>query len=82
MLEQGFVDEVQRLRQRGDLTTDLPAVRAVGYRQLWSFLEGDLSFAEARDAAIAANRRTLSRLEERLAELRCAKQVVMKRATA
>ena len=40
---------------RGDLTTDLPAVRAVG-RQLWPFLEGDLSFAEARDAAIVATR--------------------------
>lgn len=61
MLEQGFVDEVQRLRQRGDLTTDLPAVRAVGYRQLWSFLEGDLSFAEARDAAIAATRQLAKR---------------------
>ena len=35
MLEQGFIEEVKTLRNRGDLHEDLPAVRAVGYRQVW-----------------------------------------------
>ncbi|MGZ5577025.1 MAG: tRNA (adenosine(37)-N6)-dimethylallyltransferase MiaA, partial [Methylobacter sp.] len=36
MLEQGFIDEVVALYQRGDLTEKMPSVRAVGYRQAWS----------------------------------------------
>ena len=40
MLARGFVDEVRALRGRGDLTPDLPALRAVGYRQIWDFLDG------------------------------------------
>jgi len=46
MLEQGFVDEVRRLRARGDLCADLPSMRAVGYRQAWAHLEGNLSADE------------------------------------
>ncbi len=41
MLELGFVDEVKALRARGDLHKDLPAIRAVGYRQVWEYLDGD-----------------------------------------
>jgi tRNA dimethylallyltransferase len=37
MLQQGFVQEVQTLRTRGDLHADLPAIRAVGYRQVWQY---------------------------------------------
>ena len=36
MLDAGFVDEVRRLRARGDLHSGLPSMRAVGYRQAWS----------------------------------------------
>ena len=42
MLEHGFIDEVQALRQRGDLHTGLPSMRAVGYRQVWAYLDGEL----------------------------------------
>jgi tRNA dimethylallyltransferase len=35
MIDQGFLDEMQQLRQRGDLTPDLPSMRCVGYRQAW-----------------------------------------------
>ena len=35
MMQAGFLDEVARLRARGDLKPDLPSMRAVGYRQLW-----------------------------------------------
>ncbi|MGF1529327.1 MAG: tRNA (adenosine(37)-N6)-dimethylallyltransferase MiaA, partial [Candidatus Competibacterales bacterium] len=40
MLERGLIQEVQTLRQRGDLTLDTPAMRAVGYRQVWEYLDG------------------------------------------
>ncbi len=39
MVHTGFVQEVQQLRARGDLTADLPAMRSVGYRQFWNLLE-------------------------------------------
>jgi tRNA dimethylallyltransferase len=41
MLAAGFVDEVRRLRARPDLHANLPSMRAVGYRQAWSALDGD-----------------------------------------
>jgi tRNA dimethylallyltransferase len=41
MLAAGLVDEVRRLRARGDLHPDLPAMRCVGYRQVWSALDRD-----------------------------------------
>ncbi|MCF7201573.1 tRNA (adenosine(37)-N6)-dimethylallyltransferase MiaA [Pseudomonas oligotrophica] len=48
MVEQGFVDEVENLRRRGDLHLGLPSMRAVGYRQVWEYLDG----AMTRDAMI------------------------------
>jgi tRNA dimethylallyltransferase len=61
MLRQGFVDEVATLRQRGDLTPDLPSMRSVGYRQAWAHLEGTRTYAEFRAAAIAATRQLAKR---------------------
>ena len=61
MLRQGFVDEVAMLRQRGDLTPDMPSMRSVGYRQAWAHLEGVSSYAEFRAAAIAATRQLAKR---------------------
>ncbi len=61
MLEQGFLEEVRTLRARGDLTATLPAVRAVGYRQLWSHLDGEFGFDEAVQRAIAATRQLAKR---------------------
>lgn len=57
MLEQGFVDEVKRLQQRGDLGAELPAMRAVGYRQAWCYLRGECSHAEMVHDALVATRR-------------------------
>jgi tRNA dimethylallyltransferase len=52
MLRAGLVDEVRALRARGDLHADLPAMRAVGYRQTWAALDaGDLSPLHARGSA-------------------------------
>lgn len=61
MLEEGFVDEVRALRARGDLHTDLPAIRAVGYRQVWQYLAGESSYEEMVEAGIAATRQLAKR---------------------
>jgi tRNA dimethylallyltransferase len=47
MLDEGLVDEVRALRERGDLHPDLPSLRAVGYRQIWSHLAGECDFGTA-----------------------------------
>ena len=68
MLAQGFVDEVRRLRARGDLNPDLPSMRCVGYRQAWEALDtaGDApltsaQLAELRDRGIFATRQLAKR---------------------
>lgn len=67
MLAGGFLDEVRRLRARGDLHPDLPSMRCVGYRQAWEALDaagGTLSAAQAaelRDRGIFATRQLAKR---------------------
>lgn len=54
MMDAGFLEEVRGLHQRGDLHARLPAIRSVGYRQLWEFLEGGVRLDDAvRDAILA-----------------------------
>lgn len=61
MLESGLVDEVRALRERGDLDLDLPAMRAVGYRQMWGYLEGEYDLDRARELVIQATRQLAKR---------------------
>ena len=61
MLEEGFLDEMETLRKRGDLTREMPSMRCVGYRQAWSFLEGEDSFDEMCLKAVAATRQLAKR---------------------
>lgn len=61
MLEAGLVDEVDHLYRRGDLTPDLPSLRAVGYRQVWEYLAGRSNYAEMVERAIAATRQLAKR---------------------
>jgi len=61
MLEQGLVQEVQTLRARGDLHADLPAMRCVGYRQVWEALDSPAPQAEMRDKGIFATRQLAKR---------------------
>jgi len=61
MLEAGFIDEVRGLMERHGLTADHASMRAVGYRQYWSFLKGDIGPEEARSAALAATRQLAKR---------------------
>ncbi len=46
MLSQGFEQEVRALYERGDLNADLPSIRCVGYRQMWEYLDGQISYDE------------------------------------
>ena len=61
MMEAGFEDEVKKLFHRGDLHSDMPSIRAAGYGQLWSYLEGQVSLDEAVERAIIATRQLSKR---------------------
>jgi tRNA dimethylallyltransferase len=54
MLQAGLVDEVRALQRRGDLSVRQPSMRAVGYRQLWSYCRGECTLAEASELAVTA----------------------------
>ncbi|WP_334059606.1 tRNA (adenosine(37)-N6)-dimethylallyltransferase MiaA [Alteromonas sp. S005] len=61
MLEQGFEKEVLKLYERSDLHEELPSIRSVGYRQMWQYLDGQLSYAEMRERGIIATRQLAKR---------------------
>jgi tRNA dimethylallyltransferase len=61
MIQQGFIDEVAGLRMRGDLNLDMPSMRCVGYRQVWQYLEGNLSREEMIYKAVVATRQLAKR---------------------
>jgi tRNA dimethylallyltransferase len=61
MIEAGLVDEVRLLRERSDLHAEHPSMRAVGYRQVWRYLDGHYTLDEASDQAIAATRQLAKR---------------------
>ncbi|TBU94543.1 tRNA (adenosine(37)-N6)-dimethylallyltransferase MiaA [Stutzerimonas kirkiae] len=61
MIEQGFIDEVVALRARGDLSADLPSMRAVGYRQVWEYLDGRFGREEMIGKGVAATRQLAKR---------------------
>ncbi|WP_353571970.1 tRNA (adenosine(37)-N6)-dimethylallyltransferase MiaA [Candidatus Albibeggiatoa sp. nov. BB20] len=61
MLKQGFIHEVEKLYQRGDLHLDLPALRAVGYRQVWLHLAGEWDYDTMVYKGIVATRQLAKR---------------------
>lgn len=61
MVDNGFVDELRRLRERPGVTRDSPAMRAVGYRQFWNYLENECSQEEAKERALFATRQLAKR---------------------
>jgi tRNA dimethylallyltransferase len=61
MIKTGFIDEMTMLFARSDLHAELPAMRAVGYRQAWDWLEGNCTFEQMREKAIAATRQLAKR---------------------
>ena len=61
MLDEGFVEEVVALRSRGDLHSNLPSIRAVGYRQVWDHLDARLTWDEMQERGIIATRQLAKR---------------------
>ena len=61
MLKDGLVEELRALRRKYDLHAGLPSMRCVGYRQAWSFVEGECGKAELRDNGVAATRQLAKR---------------------
>jgi len=61
MIASGFEDEMQTLRARPGLNRGSPAMRSVGYRQFWAYLDGDYSKSEARDRTLFATRQLAKR---------------------
>lgn len=61
MINKGFVEEVRHLYQREDLSLDLPAIRSVGYRQIWQYLNGEFNHEEMCQRCIFATRQLAKR---------------------
>ncbi|HAW60864.1 MAG TPA: tRNA (adenosine(37)-N6)-dimethylallyltransferase MiaA [Pseudomonas sp.] len=61
MVEQGFIEEVEALRCRGDLHPGMPSIRSVGYRQVWEYLDGRSSRDEMVERGIVATRQLAKR---------------------
>ncbi len=61
MLREGFIEEVQALRERGDLDLSKPSMRAVGYRQVWEYLEGRYDYEKMVERGIIATRQYAKR---------------------
>ena len=61
MMEMGFLDEVKSLYERDDCHADLPAIRAVGYRQVWQHLAGDYDLDTSIEKAVIATRQMAKR---------------------
>jgi tRNA dimethylallyltransferase len=61
MMAAGFMEEVRRLRLRGDLNPDLPSMRCVGYRQAWEGLDAAWPDSQVRELGIFATRQLAKR---------------------
>jgi len=61
MLKDGLIEEVDALYRRGDLSEKSPAIRAVGYRQVWAYLAGDHDYETMTERGIIATRQLAKR---------------------
>ncbi|MCN4144505.1 MAG: tRNA (adenosine(37)-N6)-dimethylallyltransferase MiaA [Thiohalomonas sp.] len=61
MIEQGFIEEVQGLFKGGDLDLSLPSMRAVGYRQVWEYLQGKMNKEQMIERGITITRQFAKR---------------------
>ena len=61
MLAQGFIHEVEQLKARADLSLNMASMRAVGYRQVWEYLDGNISQNELEERIIIATRQYAKR---------------------
>lgn len=61
MLQQGLVEEVEKLFNRGDLGPDKPSMRTVGYRQVWQYLNQSIDYTEMEQRGVIATRQLAKR---------------------
>ncbi len=61
MLEQGLLDELRMLREKYQLNPNMTAMRCVGYRQAWQFMEGEIDDAQLLETGLAATRQLAKR---------------------
>lgn len=61
MLNAGLIAEVEQLRARGDISSELPAMKSVGYRQVWEYLDGQYDYETMVDRAVIATRQLAKR---------------------
>lgn len=61
MIADGLIDEVRMLRETFTLTSTMPSMRCVGYRQTWQYLDGEFGLDELRDKGVAATRQLAKR---------------------
>jgi len=61
MLEQGLLDELRMLREKYPLHPNMTAMRCVGYRQAWQFMEGEIDNVQLLETGIAATRQLAKR---------------------
>jgi tRNA dimethylallyltransferase len=61
MLEMGLLDELTALRNKYALSSELPSMRCVGYRQAWQYQEGEISMSEFVETGIIATRQLAKR---------------------
>ena len=61
MLRAGLIDELRQLKEKYQLNAELPSMRAVGYRQAWSFLAGEIDEKALREQGLAATRQLAKR---------------------
>lgn len=61
MIAQGFVDEVKMLYARGDLNLTHASMRSVGYKQVWMYLDQQITYPAMQEQAVAATRQLAKR---------------------
>lgn len=61
LIDNQLIDEVKELKNRGDLSLDLPSMRCVGYRQTWQYLDGQFDLQTLKEKAVAATRQLCKR---------------------
>jgi tRNA dimethylallyltransferase len=61
MIKDGFIEEVEHLREKYGLNAELPSIKSVGYRQVWQYLEGEVDRKAMQERAIIATRQLAKR---------------------
>ena len=61
MIKDGFIEEVEHLREKYDLNAELPSIKSVGYRQVWQYLEGEVDRKAMQERAIISTRQLAKR---------------------